>query len=407
MNDRAATEPRHILCINAGSSSLKLEQYALGDGEARSLIDGSVEEISAAQGRLQLRVANRPEQVELGQFPNHELALDVLLKRFAEHNMPQPDAAGHRVVHGGSDYQSSVLITPTVLKRIRELTHLAPLHLPANLAGIDALSARQPDLPQVACFDTAFHSRMPDVAKRLPLPDTFWDQGLRRYGFHGLSYEYVLGELADGERGRTIIAHLGNGASLAAIRDGMPLDTTMGFTPTGGVMMGSRSGDLDPGVLTYLMREHGYDADAIERLVNHEAGLQGVSGVTSNMEILLDSAEDLRCREAVELFVYQIRKAIGGLAAVLSGLETLVFTGGIGEHAAPVRAMICEGLEHLGVRFDPACNRRHEHCISVANAQCRVLVVPTNEHLMIARHTKSVLEQAALQNWTQPKAEEI
>ncbi|QDT93618.1 acetate/propionate family kinase [Gimesia algae] len=405
MNDQAATESQHILCINAGSSSLKLALYELGDERERLLIDGTVEEISAAQGRLCLRVANRLEQVELERFPNHKLALDVLLKRFAEHNMAQPDAAGHLVVHGGSDYQDPVLITPTVLERIRKLTHLAPLHLPAKLAGIDALSARLPNLPQVACFDTAFHSRMPDVAKRLPLADSFWDEGVRRYGFHGLSYKYVLGELTDREIGRTIIAHLGNGVSLTAIRDGIPLDTTMGFTPTGGVMMGSRSGDLDPGVLVYLIREYGYDA--IERLVNHEAGLQGVSGVTSNMENLLDSSQDLQCREAVELFVYQIHKAIGGLSAVLSGLDTLVFTGGIGEHAAPVRAMICEGLEHLGVRFDPACNRRHEHCISVANAECRVLVVPTNEHLMIARHTKSVLEQASQENRTQPKAEKI
>lgn len=387
MSDHGDTPIKHVLSVNAGSSSLKLALFAMGATGCEPVVEGSIEEIGAAEGRVRLRPANQPEQIESKAVRNHEGALDVLLRRFANLHEPELDAAGHRVVHGGSEYQSPVRISEAVVERLRGLVHLAPLHLPANLAGIDALSSRLPGLPQVACFDTAFHSRMPEIAKRLPLPESFRDEGLRRYGFHGISYEYVLSEVTEAQRGRTIIAHLGNGASLAAVRDGVPVDTTMGFTPTGGVMMGSRTGDLDPGVLIYLMRAHGMDADAIERLVNRDAGLRGVSGVTSNMEILLNRRDDPRCQAAVELFVYEICKAAGALAAVLNGLDTLIFTGGIGEHAAPVRAMVCERLEHLGVRIDPERNRQHEHCISESGAGCRVLVVPTNEHLLIARHT--------------------
>lgn len=386
MSSESPFPTQRVLSVNAGSSSLKLALFAMGGGKERLLIEGAVEEIAAAEGRLRLRPMNEKEQIEAGEFPTHVAALNDLLHRFADRG-PQADATGHRVVHGGSEYQAPVRITPEILNRLRSLVHLAPLHLPANITAIEALSHHLPDLPQVACFDTAFHCRLPELAKRLPLPESFRDEGLRRYGFHGLSYEYVLAELPDARRGRTVIAHLGNGTSLAAIRNGVPVETTMGFTPTGGVMMGTRSGDLDPGVLIYLMRRHQCDADALERLVNHESGLRGVSGITSNMEVLLGRLDDPHCRVAVELYVYQIRKALGALAAVLGGLDTLVFTGGIGEHAAPVRAMICEGLEHLGVRVDFERNRRHDRCISASDANCRVLVVSTNEHLMIARHT--------------------
>jgi len=394
MCEQAARRPLHVLSVNAGSSSLKVACYALGEGLESLLLQGRVEEIASPEGRLRLQLANHPERVEAGAFPDHQAAIDALMQRFAEHQMPAPGAAGHRVVHGGSTYLAPTRITPAVLDEIRRLSHLAPLHLPANLAGIEALSARFPRLPQVACFDTAFHGRMPEVAKRLPLSHAFWDQGLRRFGFHGLSYEYVLSELGASRGKRTIIAHLGNGASLAAVRDGKPLDTTMGFTPTGGVMMGSRSGDLDPGVLIYLMREQGYNADSLERLLNREAGLRGMSGVTSNMEVLLSRTDDACSVAAVELFVYQIRKAIGALSAVLGGLDTLVFTGGIGEHAPPIRAMVCRGLEHLGVEIDEGRNQRHDVCISTDGASCRVLVIATNEHLMIARHVKNVIRRA-------------
>lgn len=391
MSNQPSATRKHILSINAGSSSLKLALFAMENGQEQILIDGAVEEIASVKGRLWLHARNQAQHTELGEFPNHARALDVLLRRFADHGTPPPDAVGHRVVHGGLEYQVPVRITANVVAKIHNLVHLAPLHLPANLAGIEAVSSKSPELPQVACFDTAFHSQLPEIAQRLPLSKPLWKEGLRRYGFHGLSYEYVLAETPEAQQGRTIIAHLGNGASLVAIRDGRPLDTTMGLTPTGGVMMGTRSGDLDPGVLIYFMRSHKADADTVERLVNREAGLLGVSGVSSNMQTLLSRRDDPRCQLAVDLFVSGIRKAIGSLTTVLSGLDTLIFTGGIGEHAEIVRSGICENLEHLGVQIDPERNQRPERRISANDACCQVLVIPTNEQLMIARQTLRVI----------------
>ena len=254
------------------------------------------------------------------------------------------------------------------------------------------MAVRFPDLPQVACFDTAFHRRMPELAQRFPLPRSFWDEGLRRYGFHGLSYEYIVETLGTAIRRRTIIAHLGNGASLAAVRDGRPIDTTMGFTPTGGFMMGTRSGDLDPGVLLYLMNEKHYDARQLEYLVNHEAGLLGVSGLSSDMKTLLEKRDsNPSAAQAVELFCYHLRKYIGGLTAVLGGLDTLVFSGGIGERAAPVRWEVCRGLEYLGIHLDPQRNEAHADIISTSQSSGTVRILPTNEELMIARHTRRVI----------------
>lgn len=387
MTNLPSATRKHILSINAGSSSLKLALFAMENGQEQILIEGAVEDISSAKGRLWIHPKNQSELVEPGEFPNHARALDMLLQRFADCRTPPPDAVGHRVVHGGLEYQVPTRITSNVVEKIRNLVPLAPLHLPASLAGIDAVLSKNPELPQVACFDTSFHSQLPEIARRLPLSNSLWKEGVRRYGFHGLSYEYVLAETPEAQQGRTIIAHLGNGASLVAIRDGRPRDTTMGFTPTGGVMMGTRSGNLDPGVLIYLMRNHKAEADAIEHLINHEAGLLGVSGVTSNMEFLLSRGDDLQCQLAVDLFVYGIRKAIGSLTTVLDGLDTLIFTGGIGEHADIVRARICENLEHLGVHINPERNQRHDRCISADDASCQVLVVPTNEQLTIARQT--------------------
>jgi acetate kinase len=251
---------------------------------------------------------------------------------------------------------------------------------------------RFPDLPQVACFDTAFHRSMPALAQRLPLPRALGGEALRRYGFHGLSYEYVIGVLGADGRGRTIIAHLGNGASLVAIRDGRPMDTTMGLTPIGGIVMGTRTGDLDPGVLLFLMREEGYDARRLERLVAMESGLLGISAVSSDMKTLLERrATDPRAADAVASFCYSVRKQIGAFAAVLGGVDLLVFTGGIGERAAPVRGEICQGLEHLGIRLDPRKNADNAMSISAPDSACGVRVIPTNEDLMIARHTWATL----------------
>jgi acetate kinase len=258
---------------------------------------------------------------------------------------------------------------------------------------VEAVGARFPALPQVVCFDTAFHRDLPEVARRLALPRDFGDgAGIRRFGFHGLSYEYVLERLGPSGRGRVVIAHLGNGASMAAVRYGRPVDTTMGLTPAGGFMMGTRTGDLDPGVLLYLMRERGFDAERLDRLVNKESGLLGVSGASADMKTLLERRErDEEAALAVAMFCYQARKQVGAFAAAMGGLDTLVFTGGIGERAAPVRAEICDGLEHLGVRLDAPRNAAHADPLSAPDAGCAVRVVPTREDLMIARHSRAVL----------------
>jgi acetate kinase len=252
-------------------------------------------------------------------------------------------------------------------------------------------------MPQVACFDTAFHRRMPEVAQRFPLDRQLWSDGVRRYGFHGLSYEYIVATLGEAARGRLIIAHLGNGASLAAVKDGMPVDTTMGFTPTGGLMMGTRSGDLDPGVLIHLMRERKYDWCQVDELVNSKAGLLGVSGISPDMKSLMERrATEPSASEAVELFCYLLRKHIGAMAAALGGVDTLVFTGGIGERAAAVREEVCAELRYLGIRLDTTQNASNAAIISTPDATCTVRVMPTNEDLMIARHTRALLLAPAL-----------
>jgi acetate kinase len=299
-------------------------------------------------------------------------------------------AAGHRIVHGGPKFTAPQRIDDRLKAALRELIPFAPLHLPSQVAMIDAVAAHFPDLPQVACFDTAFHSRMPEVAQRFALPGKLWEQGIKRYGFHGLSYEYVVGKLGAELGQRAVIAHLGNGASMVALRDGVSIDTSMGMTPTGGFMMGTRSGDLDPGVLLHLLGA-GYSAEKLEGLLNHEAGLLGVSGQSSEMKALLEKRKtEPAAALAVQMFCYQARKFIGAFAAALGGLDTLVFTGGIGERAATVRAEICSGLQYLGVAVDGEANNRNAEVISATGSRCVVRVVETDEDLMIARHTRSV-----------------
>ena len=382
--------PVRVLCVNSGSSSLKMALY---EDETR-IASGAVEGIGLGEGRLTVRdAAARVVRDEPGAFPDARSALHGMLTR---NGFPAPAAAGHRIVHGGPDHAAPERVTPQLVAAIRALVPLAPLHLPAALHGIDAVSAHFPDLPQIACFDTAFHRRMPAVAQRLPLPRALRAKGIERYGFHGLSYEYVVASVGAATLGRAVIAHLGNGASLAAVRDGLPVDTTMGFTPTGGLMMGTRSGDLDPGVLVHLLAHEGYDAAAIGRLVDHESGLLGVSGMTSDMKVLLERrAGQPHAAEAVELFCHVLRKHIGALAAVLGGIDTLVFTGGIGERAAPIREETCSGLEHLGIRIDRERNARHDPIISAPGSACTVRTVRTDEDLMIARHTRALLARAA------------
>jgi acetate kinase len=266
--------------------------------------------------------------------------------------------------------------------------------LPSEIMCIEAVSAHFPDLPQVACFDTSFHRRMPELAQRFPLPRYLWNEGVRRYGFHGISYEYILDTLGNISGGRIIIAHLGNGASMVAVRDGQPLDTTMGFSPTGGFMMSTRSGDLDPGILLYLLDEKGYDCRKIEDLVNYKSGLFGVSETSPDMKTLLNERQNNpKASQAVDMFCYQLRKYIGALAAVLGGIDTLVFTGGIGEKAAPVRWSVCSGLEHLGIYLDAKQNEINADTISKPESPCTVRVIPTNEDLVIARHTYKMVLQ--------------
>jgi acetate kinase len=289
--------------------------------------------------------------------------------------IPLPDydivAAGHRVVHGGDRHAFPILINSDVLKNLETLCPLAPLHQPHNLAGIRAVAAQWPELPQVACFDTAFHQTQPDIARRFALPAALHEAGIKRYGFHGLSYEYINSKID--QKARTIVAHLGNGSSLCAMRDGRSVASTMGFTALDGLMMGTRTGNIDPGVLLYLMDEKGMSTREVERLLYRESGLLGVSGISGDMRTLLASA-DPRAKLAVDLYVYRIVREIGSLAAALGGLDMLVFTGGIGEHAEPVRKRVCRAIAWMG--------------------DIAVSVIPTNEEKIIARHTLRVLADA-------------
>ncbi|NIA04480.1 MAG: acetate/propionate family kinase, partial [Proteobacteria bacterium] len=381
-----------ILCFNSGSSSIKFALFQCREPKERLLARGAVERIGLQAGLLRIFGPAKETLAELNRdFADHNVAVHAVLDALDGLDLPRPEAVGHRLVHGGAERNSPTIVDPWLLAALKKLIAFAPLHLPAEIQGIEAVSRRFPGILQVACFDTAFHRRLPELAQRFPLPRNLWDHGVRKYGFHGLSYEYILDVLGEAAKGRTIIAHLGNGASMAAVRDGQPLDTTMGFTPTGGLMMGTRCGDLDPGVLLYLLREEGRSVAGIDDLVNHQSGLLGVSGISSDMKTLLEMRNsDPRASLAVEMFCYHVRKHIGALTAVLEGIETLVFTGGIGEQAAPVRLSVCRGLAYLGIKLDPELNESHAGTISAAGSSCKVLVVPTDEDLMIARHTYNV-----------------
>lgn len=392
------SDTQTILSINSGSSSLKFRLYEMGPagvGATEELLaKGAVEGIGQGQGRLWF-VDGKGEPFAERDLDDveHERAIEAALAALSDKDLPSIEAIGHRVVHGGPEHLAPELLTPDLVEDLREHTAWAPLHMPSSLRVIDALRAQRPAVPQVACFDTAFHARMPEVARRLPLPRHFFDQGVHKYGFHGLSYEYILSLLGDRAGCRLIMAHLGNGASMAACVGGRPIDTTMGMTPLGGFMMGTRSGDVDPGVPLYLLRECGYDDKSLESLLDKESGLKGVSGQTADMETLLESraAGDPDAAQAVEMYCYQARKTIGSLAAAMGGVDLLIFAGGIGENAALIRALICRGLEHLGIELDPAANSLHARVISSPGASCGVGIVHTNEDLMIARHTYTLV----------------
>jgi acetate kinase len=384
-----------ILCINSGSSSIKFALYQLRETEVL-LAQGAVERIGLPGGWLWLKDRQGKRLLDRhADYADHNAAVKAMFATAMEgQQLPVPEGVGHRLVHGGPNHMAPETITPELMLTLRSLIPLAPLHLPGEIKGIAAVTEHYPGLRQVACFDTAFHRRLPEVAQRLPLDRSLWHAGIHRYGFHGLSYEYIAGILGRDTKGRVIIAHLGNGASMAALKDGRPQDTTMAFSALGGLMMGTRCGDLDPGILLYLMDEKGYDSRQLEKLLEQHSGLVGVSGISSDMKTLLDQrASEPHADQAIELFCYTARKSVGALAAVLGGLDMLVFTGGIGERAAPVRWMICRGLEYLGMHLDPGRNDAHADTISADQSPCKVRVIPTDEDLMIARHTRAVLSK--------------
>lgn len=389
---------QRIFTVNTGSSSLKVAVYELGLGETR-LLSGTVERVGAPWGRMHLTDAHGATLLDHGSdFPDHGAALYTVLEWLRRHHSElRFDAVGHRLVHGHIHHRQPQRITPDLIALLRGMIPLAPDHLPQTIAAMQVAVKAYPDLPQVACSDTAFHRHMPRIAQLYPLPRHFADEGLIRYGFHGLSYEYIMQALRTAApqeaEGRIIIAHLGNGASMAAVRGGIGIDTTMGFTPAGGLMMGTRTGDLDPGVLLHLLAERGMTPDRLNVLVNRQAGLLGVSATSADMRDLLERAADGHAAEAVALFCYQAKKHLGALAATLGGLDTLVFTGGIGEHATAVRLRICEGLEFLGIRIDPSRNETHAPVISREGCSATVRVMKTDEDLMIARHTRELISE--------------
>ena len=389
---------RLILTINSGSSSVKFSLYRLGSSE-NLVLQGQLDRIGVPDGLFRAGDAAGGKLVDRTlDLPDHGAAFAALFNWFQDHELRRDLAAvGHRLVHGGEAHLKPAIITPEVLEDLEKLVPLAPDHLPHEIKAIKAGARIFPDLPQVGCFDTSFHRRLPAVAQRFALPPDYARAGVIRYGFHGLSYEYLRQELARvaGEqamRGRVIMAHLGNGASLAALHHGQSLDTTMGLTPTGGLVMSTRCGDLDPGVILYLLQERGMSPEEIKRLLNHQAGLLGVSGISSDMQDLLaKEGRHPQAAAAVALFCYQGRKFLGALAAALGGLETLVFSGGIGENSTVIRERLCSNLEFFGIVLDPAANKANAPVISSPNSKVTVRVIKTNEELMIARHTYDLL----------------
>jgi acetate kinase len=389
-----------VLVLNAGSSSLKFALYPLApEPAARPSLSGQIDGIGATPQMHARDAAGRrySEAVAGGgdQSEQHRDALDHLFGWLAAHN-PQLDivAAGHRIVHGGDRYSAPVLLDRKCLDALEDFVPLAPLHQPHNLRAAHAVATLMPQVPQVGCFDTAFHRSQPPIAQTFALPRRLTRAGIKRYGFHGLSYDYVARQLPRviGERaqGAVVIAHLGNGASMCALRGGRSIASTMGFTAVDGLMMGTRTGNIDPGVLLYLMEEHGMDARALTRLLYKESGLLGVSGISQDMRTLLAS-DAPEAAEAVALFCYRIARELGSLAAAAGGLDALVFTAGIGEHAAPVRARVAELSAWLGIRVDAAANAAHATRIDAPDSRVAVAVVPTDEEGMIARYTVELL----------------
>ena len=388
---------RRVLTMNRGSSTLKSTLYETA-GQIEPLLAISVDQAIASGSRL--KIADSKGRILLDTFlasGESNAAVEAMLDWLGAHGYLNGLAAvGHRLVHGGSKYREPQRVTAEFMTEIEKIAPLDPDHLPAAIRGIQFVSAKLPHVPQVACFDTAFHRTLPQVARMYALPRNLYEQGIVRYGFHGLSYEYIMSELARFEGmladGRVIIAHLGSGASMAAVKDGKSIDTSMGFVPLEGLVMATRSGDVDPGVLLYLLEQEKMSARELSAMLNKKSGLLGVSETSGDMRVLLEnSGEDARAADAVELFCYRAKKYIGAYAAALGGLDLLIFTGGIGEHAPAVRKRICDNLDFLGIHLDGAANDANAAVISTADSRARVRVIETNEDLMIVRHVVSLL----------------
>lgn len=396
---------QQVLTINGGSSSIKFALYEIGS-TLQTRLSGKIDRIGLDGTTLSFTDSNSDQNdshvIYDIEVADYSAAATFLLDWLEQQNVftqlkIKQSAVGHRVVHG-MKHTAPEIISQSLVDDLRRYISFGPDHLPGEIDLIEQFRARYPQLPQVACFDTAFHQTLPRVARLLPIPRRFDAMGIQRYGFHGLSYAYLMQSLEQvagkqAVQGRVILAHLGNGASLAAVRNGQSIDTSMGFTPTGGLPMGTRSGDLDPGVVEFMMQHEHLTMEQIKHLVNHESGLLGVSEISSDMrDLLKHESTDSRAAEAVELFCYQVKKYIGAYAAALAGIDTLVFTGGIGENAAEVRARICNGLEFLGIEIEEQNNAKNAEIISSLNSRVIVRVMPTDEELMLATTVCRVLE---------------
>jgi acetate kinase len=385
----------NVLALNSGSSSLKFGLYCVGSSRIERLLSGAAESIGDKSGKYHAEDARGNALfAETGRIPSQSEAIVRIRKLIVDSKMPEPAAIGHRIVHGGPKLRQHCLIDDAVLAQLEAATAFAPLHIPSALSVIRFAQEHFPQLPQAACFDTTFHAELPDVARVLPISRELRSEGVQRYGFHGLSCESIVRQLGNGLPNRLVIAHLGNGASVTAVKDGKSIDTSMGLTPTGGVIMGTRSGDLDPGVLIYLMREKKFDAAMLEELVDHRSGLLGISGVGSDMRRLHEAASsNADARLAIAMFCYSVRKQVAAMIAALGGLDLLVFTGGIGENDFEARAVICGGLSWLDLVLDESRNRFVNNPISDSGSSCSVQVLHSQENEQIARHTWALVQR--------------
>ena len=387
-----------VFVLNSGSSSLKFGLYRVQTGRIDAVATGQAESIGETESTFEAQDAHGRSLLSGNFFiADWQSAIDRIGRLLDNLNLPVPDAIGHRIVHGGPVLSQHCIIDDQIIQELEGSIPFAPLHNPSALAVIRFAQKRFPDCPHVACFDTAFHADMPEIARRLPIPKSFEQEGIHRYGFHGLSLESIMYQLVGDVPSRLVIAHLGNGASVTAVKEGKSIDTSMGLTPAGGIMMGTRSGDLDPGILIYLLQEKKLTPAMLDDLVNHRSGLVGVSGTASDMRRLhAVEASNTEARLAIDMFCYSASKQIAAMASVLGRIDGLVFTGGIGENDSAVRALICGGLSCLGIELDGLRNTASETRIDTFQSRCAVHVIASQEDEQIARHTSALVQCAAL-----------